>query len=63
MFGSRSQPLVGRCERCGFEEELSKLDAENECELCQAIRSLRICMEEKGTIKQREFDRLPPGDR
>lgn len=59
-------PIMVRCPACRNEVPLAELNADDECEICAALRSLRVCMETKGTKHPDLFDRkkqLPPGDR
>lgn len=66
-FGTRSEPVMGKCAKCGDATPTAELNADEWCGLCAAIDRLRGTLEKRGIIHPQLFPEgnreLPPGDR
>ena len=66
-FGTREEPVMSRCAKCGDPTPLADLNADDWCSLCASIDRLRATLEKRGIVKPDLFDnqhsQLPPSDR
>jgi hypothetical protein len=65
---ARSSAAITPCPMCGNPVPESELSADDECEVCAALRRLRITLEKRGLLHPNLFERannsvLPPSDR
>ena len=65
-FGTRTDPVMSVCSKCGDPTPLAELSADDWCPLCESLARLRDTLEKKGIVHPQLFDRnrqLPRGDR
>ena len=55
-LGTRSNPILRKCSRCGDPTPVEALNADDLCPLCQSLDRLAATMERKGTRHRELFD-------